>query len=312
MSNLEAKADETLCEAHGVRDDRVLEARIVPLGGVKGVEVERTLPHRELPMIGAFCFLDHFGPTQRPGRIEPHPHTGLQTVTWLYEGAIRHRDSVGSDVIVSPGQLNLMTSGTGIAHSEYDLESTQHGFQMWVALPDDARFGRRHFEQHSDLPRYTAGSIVATVAIGSSGGVESPALSYTPLLAVSLAIGAGSGSLALDPRFEHGLVLASGSARVDGMPIDAGPLHYFAPGRDTLRIEADAGASAMLIGGTPFDEDIVMWWNFVGRSHDEIVRFRESWESGDEFTGHVVGHGAERIPAPPMPNVQLKARRRRD
>ena len=311
MSNRETRGPETLCESAQSFEDRVLDPRDVPLGGVKGVTVSRTLPHRELPTIGAFCFLDHFGPTSGPGRIDPHPHTGLQTVTWLFEGAVHHRDSVGSDVLVRPGQLNLMTAGRGIAHSEYDQEQVQHGFQLWVAQPEDSRFGDPHFEQHSDLPRYEAGAATATVAIGTSGGLTSPAKQYSALLAVELDLRAGTSPIALDPAHEHGFILASGRARVDGVGQEAGVLRYFAPGREGLQIESDEPAKGLLIGGEPLCEDIVMWWNFVGRSHEEIVRFREEWEAGDERFGSVVGHGAERIPAPPMPKVQLKARRRR-
>lgn len=311
MSNLETESPETVCEGAESFTDQVLDPREVPLGGVKGVTVSRTLPHRELPTIGAFCFVDHFGPTSGPGRIDPHPHTGLQTVTWLFDGRIRHRDSVGSDVLIEPGQLNLMSAGRGIAHSEYDQAPNQHGLQLWVAQPDESRFADPHFEQHSDLPAYELDAATATVAIGTSGGLTSPAKQYTPLLAVEIDLRAGASEIAVDPAHEHGFILANGSAKVDGSARSTGEMSYFAPGRESLVLEADEPVRGLLIGGEPLCEDIVMWWNFVGRSHEEIVTFREDWEAGDDHFGHVVGHGSERIPAPPMPQVQLKARRRR-
>lgn len=311
MSNTETKPEEVICEPGLRAGDVLLEARNVPLGGVKGVSVNRTLPHKNLPTIGAFCFVDQFGPTQQPGQILPHPHTGLQTVTWLFDGMIHHRDSAGSDIMVRPGQLNLMTAGTGIAHSEYDQEDSQFGFQLWTALPDSDRGTTPHFEQHSDLPKFSTGSLEAQVFIGSLHGFSSPAKTYTPMVAADLNIQPGSAVIELDPNFEHGLVFARGAARIEGQEVPSGPLMFLAKGRERVLIEVDEPTRGILIGGEPFTEPIVMWWNFIGRTHDEIVEFRELWENQDQRFGHVVGHGDEHIPAPPMPSVSLKARRRR-
>ena len=141
MSNLDARPDETLCHPALVRGpvNRLLEAREVPLGGVRAMHVRRTLPTRDLPLVGAWCFLDTFGPEHVDMRVLPHPHIGLQTVTWPLAGEIHHRDSLGSDVVVRPGELNLMTAGHGVSHSEISLGTGQllHGVQLWVALPAD-------------------------------------------------------------------------------------------------------------------------------------------------------------------------------
>ncbi len=156
----------------------LIETREVPLGGVRAMSVHRSLPQRDLPLVGAWCFLDRFGPQQARMRVEPHPHIGLQTVTWPYQGEVRHRDSVGSDVVVRRGALNLMTSGAGIAHSEYSLgedAAPLDALQLWVALPEVRRHGGPAFEQHAVLPEValpavdgTAGA--ATVVLGELAG----------------------------------------------------------------------------------------------------------------------------------------------
>src|SRR4051794_22168086 len=161
----------------------LLEAREVPLGGVRGMEVHRTLPQRDLPTVGAWCFLDRFGPQVTRMRVEPHPHIGLQTVTWPFAGDVRHRDSVGSDVVVQRGALNLMTSGAGIAHSEYSVGEDAvplDALQLWVALPESRRHGGPAFERHEVLPHLALEAVrgepaEAVVVLGSLGGVASPA-----------------------------------------------------------------------------------------------------------------------------------------
>jgi quercetin 2,3-dioxygenase len=152
-------------------DSVLLAGHDVPLG--RYTTVRRLLPHKQRRMIGAWCFVDHFGPDDvsgRPGmQVPPHPHTGLQTVTWLVEGVIEHRDSLGSHQLIAPGQLNLMTSGHGIAHSEYtppEHPPGMHGLQLWVALPEDARHGPPRFEHHREMPVRRLGDATVTVVIG--------------------------------------------------------------------------------------------------------------------------------------------------
>nr|WP_042193467.1 pirin family protein [Kibdelosporangium sp. MJ126-NF4] len=283
------------------------EAREVPLGGVRGVQVDRVLPQRGLPTLGAWCFLDQFGPDVAEMVVLPHPHIGLQTVTWPLAGEIRHRDSVGSDAILRPGQLNLMTSGRGVSHSELSIGTGPlHALQLWVALPADAAAGPAGFEHHASLPRYQDNGIDALVFMGTLGDAESPATTYSPLVGAQLDV--TEATLPLRPDFEYGLLVVDGIVQVAGVELKPGPLLYLGTGRDELTISGPA--RAVLLGGEPFGEDLVMWWNFVGRSHDEIMAAREDWEGGDPSRfGTVAGHGADRIPAPILPNLRLKPRK---
>jgi redox-sensitive bicupin YhaK (pirin superfamily) len=268
-------------------------------------------------MIGAWCFVDHFGPddvTGRPGmQIPPHPHTGLQTVTWLVDGVIEHRDSVSSHQNIEPGQLNLMTSGHGIAHSEFtpaEHPPGMHGLQLWMALPDDARHGPARFEHHRSMPTRQHGDATVTVLVGQLGAARSPAQVHTPVLGAEvLFTRAGQLRLPADPAFEYGLLAMTGTASVAGTELTPGSLLYLGQNHADIPIEVSGPARLFLLGGTPFDEPLVMWWNFVGRSHDEIVTARDDWTAGRRF-GTVPGCAAEPLPAPEMPTVRLKARDR--
>ncbi|MFD0637663.1 pirin family protein [Catenulispora yoronensis] len=308
MSNLDAHPAEQDCRA--VPDPgpvtELYEARDVPLGGVRGVTVARTLPQRALPTVGAWCFLDHFGPHGVAMNVNPHPHIGLQTVTWPFEGEIRHRDSVGSDVVVRPRQLNLMTAGRGIAHSEFAVPESPagHGLQLWTALPGDQRDTAPHFEQHQDLPVYEHPGLRAIVFLGTLDTVTSPATTYSPIVGADLTINAGAGvTFPLTHYFEHALVLIDGDLSVAETELAPGPLLYLGTGRSDLTLSSREGAHVILLGGEPFREDIVMWWNFVGRSHEEIEEARADWEGRDQARfPDIGGHSVEeRIPAPPLP-----------
>lgn len=298
----------------------VLEAREVPLGGVRGMSVHRSLPQRELPLVGAWCFLDRFGPQTTRMRVEPHPHIGLQTVTWPFVGEVRHRDAIGSDVVVRRGVLNIMTSGAGIAHSEYSVGDDPvplDALQLWVALPESRRHGDRDFERIEDLPGVDlGGGATAQVVVGSFAGATSPARMYTPIVGAEVRLPAGSRTrLPLDPAWEYAVVGVTGTVTVETEePADAADLAlvYLGIGRDAVELSAVDDATVFLLGGEPFEDDLVMWWNFVGRTHDEIVEARDAWEAGADRFGHVVGHGDERIPAPPLPGVRLTPRRRPD
>lgn len=317
---------------HGPRA-AVLKAREVPLGGVRAMNVRRALPSKDVPTIGAWCFLDRFGPAEVRMRVDPHPHIGLQTVTWPLVGEIRHRDTVQSDVVLRRGQLNLMTAGRGVAHSEYSVGEEAgplDALQLWVVLPDGAATGSPGFEQHLSLPSFSLraeeGSDAAvTVVMGAFAGVASPATAYTPIVGAEIRLDPGSRvSLPLDPAWEHGLLLVSGDARVTGAgdaavsgsdlaeaALSADDVLFLGDSREGVSVASEQGALLFLLGGEPFEQDLVMWWNFAARSHDEIAQAREDWEAGSDRFGHVVGHGDERIPAPPIPPVQLLPRRRR-
>lgn len=325
MTRFDADAEhlESAIDCDGPRA-LVLEAREVPLGGIRGMSVFRALPQRDLPMVGAWCFLDRFGERAVRMRVEPHPHIGLQTVTWPLLGVTRHRDTLGSDVIISRGELNLMTSGHGIAHSEYSLgeeAAPMDALQLWVALPESRRHGPPAFAQYTNLPTVDLGAGAhASVVVGSFAGALSPAEMHTPIVGAEIFLPARTRvRLPLDKLWEHAIVQVSGTVIVHAGPDESGDttvpemgLIYLGIHRDSIAVSAETDAVIFLAGGEPFDDEIVMWWNFVGRSHEEIVAARDEWEAhSPRFGGRIPGHGDERIPAPPLPAVRLTRRRRR-
>ena len=294
----------------------LLEPRDVPLGGPRAMSVRRTLPQRARSFIGAWCFCDHYGPddvTVTGGmRVPPHPHTALQTVSWLFSGEIEHRDSVGSHELVRPGEVNLMTAGHGISHSEVSTPDTTvlHGIQLWTALPaahaDHAPFFEHHVPPVTDLP----GARIQVFA-GSLDNVASPVTVFSPLIGAEIVLDPGADiTLDADRSYEHGVLLDSGSVLVGGADVPTGSLAYIPPGADTLRLTAGQGerTRVILIGGAPLDEQIIMWWNFIGRSHDEIMTARDEWQTGDARFGTVEGYIGDRLPAPTLPNVRLRPR----
>jgi len=297
----------------------LLEPREVPLGGVRGMNVLRVLPHRNLPTIGAWCFLDRFGPADTRMRVEPHPHIGLQTVTWPLVGEIRHRDSLGSDADLRRGQLNLMTAGNGISHSEYSIGDDPiplDALQFWVALPEGARQGAGGFERHTDLPAVTlaadeGGDATATVVLGEFAGTVSPATVHTPIVGAEIVVPAGTRvRLPLRTDWEHAIMLVEGDASVSTHEMTQNDMLYLGDSRDAVEVASAQGALLFVIGGEPFDDEIVMWWNFAGRTHDEIAEARTEWEAASARFGVVEGHDV-RIPAPPLPDVRLMPRGRR-
>jgi redox-sensitive bicupin YhaK (pirin superfamily) len=296
----------------------VLVGRPVALGGPRGMSVTRTLPNRGRRMVGAWCFVDYYGPddiSASPGmQVAPHPHTGLQTVSWLVAGEVLHRDSVGSLQLVRPGQLNLMTAGHGISHSEEspaDRSPVLHGVQLWTALPDRDRGVRPHFEHHPDLPVLTDSRVTVKVIMGELAGTASPADVYSPLVGAEALLEPGADTrLPLQPSWEYAALTLAGSVDVDGVALAPGPLLYLGSGRSDLPLRTGQGGRLMLIGGEPFEEHIVMWWNFVGRDHDDIAGAREQWMRADPRFGTVHGYPGDRLPAPELPTVRLKPRGR--
>ena len=300
----------------------VLTPREVPLGGLRSMTVRRTLPQRQRSLIGAWCFLDHYGPDdvlESGGMlVPPHPHIGLQTVSWLFSGMVEHRDSLGTRAFVRPGQLNLMTAGRGISHSEVSTDDTRilHGAQLWVALPDGAREIAPAFDHYAP-PRVTGDGWEARVFLGSWLGQTSPVRTWTPLLGAEVALDSGS-RLDADPPQDHelGVLVDRGTVTVNGEEVAAHELAFVPPG-EGLVVEALDDTRVLVIGGPPFGEEVVMWWNFVGRSHEEVVEARGDWQAqladGVDHVVHgrfgLVGGGLPAIPAPPLPGVRLKPRR---
>lgn len=291
----------------------LLAGRAVLLG--EHTKVRRLLPTLGRRLVGAWCFLDHYGPddiAEEPGmRVPPHPHIGLQTVSWLLDGEVHHRDSLGSDVVIRPGQLALMTAGRGISHSENSPPvhpALLHGTQLWVALPDSARAIPPAFEYHETLPTLTESGMRATVLLGEMAGARSPGTVHTPLVGVDLALDKSADAvLPLEPDFEHAVLTPTGGATVDGVDLQPGSLLYLGTGRREVRVRAGADARLLLLGGEPFEERIVMWWNFVARDGAEVAEARTDWAAGRRF-GQVAG--GQPLDAPELPPTPLIPRGR--
>ena len=307
-------------EAHG-REAHVYDAIHAKISTRN--EVLRFLPHKERRMVGAWCFADVFGPTnvhdQAGMAVAPHPHLGLQTVSWLVQGTVLHRDSIGTTALVEPGRVAIMSAGNGIAHSENspsDHGPVLHGAQLWVALPESARHGKHSFVLHEPAPIRESAGLRARVLVGRLGTTVAPAQGVTPLVGVDISPESPhrrAGSVPLDPSYEHMLVPLGGTVRVCGEDVQGGQAIYLGTDRDHVDLDLSADARVLLLGGLPFEEEIVMWWNFVARTHEEIEQARLQWNAGGDPRFGEVSHypGPERLRAPELPNVRLRPRGRR-
>jgi redox-sensitive bicupin YhaK (pirin superfamily) len=284
--------------------------------------VRRSLPQRERSLIGAWCFVDHYGPDDvsvSGGMALPgHPHTGLQTVSWLFSGEIEHRDTTGAHALVRPGEINLMTAGSGIAHSEYSTPATTvlHGAQLWVALPQRHRLVDRRFD-HYAAPQFDVDGAAMRVFLGSLFGQGSPLPTFTPLTGAEVVLPAGASlEIPVPGDHEHGLLCDTGTLTVGPATAGRGEILFQPAGAASIVVRAGEHAPArfLVLGGEPFGEQIVMWWNFVGGSHDDVVAFREDWQrqrtapSTPGRYGRFPGVWASTLPAPELPNVRLRSR----
>jgi quercetin 2,3-dioxygenase len=285
--------------------------RIKALETVLGrdLTIRRALPTAQRRMVGAWCFLDHFGPFalgDGPGiQVGPHPHIGLQTVTWLVEGEILHRDSLGVVQSIRPGQLNVMTAGRGIAHSEESPiapTGSLHGVQLWIALPRSEQHRVPSFNHYPELPCISLNGWTVTVLAGTALGKRAPANIHSPLVGLEIAAdNRASTRMPLHPRFEYGAIALSGTAQMDGESLSVGTFTYFGRGRSNVTLTASAPARILLLGGEPFEEEIMMWWNFVGRSRAELTRACQEWNTGLGPFGTVHGYRGARLAAPLPP-----------
>jgi redox-sensitive bicupin YhaK (pirin superfamily) len=282
-----------------------LPAHIATVGS--GMQVRRALPTKLRRMVGAWCFLDHYGPVpvppEDPGmRIGPHPHMGLQTVSWLYSGEVFHRDSLGSKQLIRPGQLNLMTAGHGISHSEESPKphpAGLHGLQFWIALPELARHNDPAFDHHPKLPALARDGLQMSLIVGEALGERSPAKVHTPLMGLDVRLAdVGRRRLSLDPHFEHALLPIEGSVTVEGRQAEPGALCYLGAGRDGLLLENDKPAHVFIIGGEPLKEEVLLWWNFVARNEEEMREASREWQARDARFGEVHGYDGPRLVAP--------------
>ena len=282
----------------------ITESRVAQVGSMP---VRRALPRRERRTVGAWCFLDHAGPmvVSMPGDvgIGPHPHLGLQTVTWLLSGEMLHRDGLGSEQVIRPGQLNLMTAGHGVVHAEDGTGKDWnefHAVQLWVAQPEATRNGAAAFEHHAELPRGDVGGATVTVLIGELAGLRSTARRDTEHFGAELDIRSAT-TLPLRADFEHALVVLTGAVTIEGRAVSPGHLAYLGRGREELQIApAEAPARAMLLGGVPFESPVLMWWNYVARTREEISEAHREWTARtDRFAVPKSANPAIDVPPPP-------------
>jgi hypothetical protein len=287
---------------------QLFAGREVALG--ESTVVRRLLPNLGRRLVGPWCFVDHYGPDDITGAggmaVPPHPHIGLQTVSWLLAGDVHHQDSIGSDQVIQPGQLGLMTAGRGIAHAEHSPvphPAMLHGVQLWVALPETARHVEPQWSHHPSLPVVAADGMTVTVIMGELAGERSPGQAYSPMVGADIALAPGAeAALAVEPDFEYAVLTMSGALEIDGVDLTPGAMLYLGCGRRELRVKSRPGARVMLLGGEPFAEQIVMWWNFVARTSEEIAVARSDWMKA-RFGSVAAG---DPLPAPPLPAGRLK------
>jgi quercetin 2,3-dioxygenase len=263
------------------------------LADVGGLHVHRSLPRRERRMVGAWCFLDRFGPIEvTPEQtmvVGPHPHIGLHTVTWLLRGEVLHTDSLGSEQLIRPGQLNLMTSGRGIAHAEdarAQPRGPMDGVQLWVAQPESTRHDPPAFAHHADLSGVNLPNGRATILVGEFAGLRSPATVDSPLVGADIE-GSGLVQVPLEPAFEHAIAVLHGSVRIEDAWVRPNELVYLGTHREDVELFLEEGSRILLLGGRPFGEKIAMWWNFVARDQAELTLAFTDWQNHAERFGPV-------------------------
>jgi quercetin 2,3-dioxygenase len=304
VSNVLPAAEPETCESapHSVSSIEALPDRAVLLGKL---EVHRVLPVRGRRLIGPWCFFDRFGPltfeSEKIMDVAPHPHIGLQTVTWLFDGEVVHNDSLGSECLVRPGQLSLMTAGSGIAHAEETPAQNSgklDGVQLWVALPAASRAIDPAYQCTRQEPAVEHRAGVVTTILGEFSGAVSPGKQFSPGVAAEIAMHKDATmSLPLHRDFEYGILLASGDAAVEAMPLRANTLYYLGSNRGEFSVSSRTGATLLLIGGAPLGETVLMWWNFVARTSEEIASARAAWEN-HELAGDVPRYAGPRLAAP--------------
>ncbi|HEX2153682.1 MAG TPA: pirin family protein [Acidimicrobiia bacterium] len=271
---------------------------------VVGTHVTRILPTKGRRTIGGWCFVDLIIPPDAhdpdPLEIGPHPHIGLATVTWLFTGEALHSDSLGTEQVIRPGQLNLMTAGNGIAHAELSAGEGVQGAQMWIAQPEGTRHGAPAFEHHGELPVAELPGAVATMLVGSYASATSPARADTALIGMDMRL--DNCVLELRPEFEHGVVPIDNAVKVNEDIVEPGWLGLVEAGPDTLRLEgATKETRVMIIGGEPLGERIQMWWNFVARSKEEMADAWRAWQDHDTDRFADVPSRLARLDAPRPP-----------
>ncbi len=291
-----------------------IETRTAQIG--EDFTIRRAVPNRQRRMIGAWCFLDHAGPADYGSgkglHVGPHPHIGLQTFTWIMEGEVLHRDSLGYEQIIRPGQVNLMTAGCGIAHAEDSVTEDAgrlHAAQLWIALPEAERHRPPKFQHYPDLPVLETGGFRVTVLAGTANGQTAPTEAFSPLLGLDITgLRAAQTTVPLNPGFEHAALVLGGKVEMEGEHLAPGTLLYLGCARDQITVQCNDAARLLIIGGEPFKEEILLWWNFVARTQEEMVKATEDWNAGRYF-GEVKGSLSPRLIAPDPTGLNLKEAR---
>ena len=275
-------------------------------------KVRRTLPAKTRTMVGPFIFVDQFGPAKLPAGhgmdVRPHPHINLATVTYLFEGAIEHRDSLGTRCVIEPGAVNLMTAGRGIVHSERSPAATRadgpafYGMQTWLALPEDKEEIDPAFEhvEGAALPLVEGEGVSARVLMGTLWGQTAGVTQHSATIYADIILGAGT-SIPIDPGADERAVLVTeGEASLDGQPLELFALYLIAPGHKAS-LKATTPARAMLLGGEAFATQRHVWWNFVSSSRDRINQAKEDWQA--RRFPLIPDDEEEFIPIPAMPKT---------
>lgn len=299
-------SDSQDCESYINQFIQDLQIRSAEIG--KGTVIKRALPSRQKRMIGAWCFLDHAGPVTFPQGdgldVGPHPHTGLQTFTWMIEGTIMHTDSLGTKQLIRPKQVNLMTAGYGISHTEVapETETHMHTAQLWIALPDDQRNMAPRFDHYPDLPVIHQDGLEFTILVGEFLNTTSPVRVHSELLGVDISASTSNKTrLALNPKFEYGLMMLEGTATLHGHELTDENMLLLEPGLTEIELHVHAGARLLLLGGLPFESPILLWWNLVGRTQEELELAREQWVNQDPRFGSIPDYDGPRLEAPTFP-----------
>jgi redox-sensitive bicupin YhaK (pirin superfamily) len=275
-----------------------------------GFQVRRAVPSPQCRMVGPFVFVDQFGPARlEAGQgmdVRPHPHINLATVTWLFEGAIDHRDSLGTFSTITPGTVNLMTAGTGIVHSERSPQSERdggaamYGMQTWLALPDGREDIAPAFEAMSDLPVLEDDDSSARIIMGKLWGKRAPTTCYADTIYAEIDLGPG-GAVPVDlDADERAVMLVGGEASIDGHPLELYALVVLKPG-EAMTLRSERGGKVMLLGGEAFSSHRYVYWNFVSSSRERIEQAKEDWKAG-RFPV-VPGDAEEFIPLPDKPKT---------
>ena len=292
-------------------DDAILQTITPVTHDLGAFKVNRTLPARERTMVGPFIFVDEFGPARLPAGagmdVRPHPHINLATVTYLFDGAIEHRDSIGSSQVIEPGAINLMTAGSGIVHSERSPEHLRptgpslYGMQTWLALPD----GREEIDPAFDhvpadaLPVVQDAGVHARVLMGTLWGATAATPQQSPTIYADIEL--TGGSIPIDAEAdERAVMLVGGEAELDGQPLELFTLYVLKPGHEA-RLSSASGARIMLMGGEAFSTRRYVFWNFVSSSRDRINQAKEDWKA--MRFGLVPGDDQEFIPLPEVPKT---------